>query len=130
MRHPQIVIHELDGRLASQLRPLAEAQRWALREPRQLDPLLSALATGGPAVLVLRIGRDLERELGLLDTVAWRFPETRVVVVGGSEQASVAPLAWDLGAAYVGCPAPPADQLAELVAALMPLPPATTPRRP
>src|SRR5436305_15128372 len=101
MLHPQIVVHERDGRLAEQLRPLAAAERGALREPRQADPLWRALRLGGPTVFVVRLDRDKpERELGIVARLSWELPDAATVVVGDSEGAAVlSGLAWDVGAA-------------------------------
>lgn len=120
MRHPQILVFEPDSRLAALLRPLAEERRWALREPRQLGPCLGLLRQGGPGVLVIRLGRDLEREFGLLERVTWLSPATGRVVVGDADQTWLAGLAWDLGADYVLLPPLGRERLAEVVAGLMP----------
>jgi hypothetical protein len=119
MRHPQLLVYETDGRLAAQLRPLAERQRWALREPRQPGACLRLLARGGPGVLVIKAGRDLERELALLDRVRWLCPDAAVVLVGDTAHPLLAGLAWDLGAAYVLLPPLPRESLAEVVAGLL-----------
>jgi DNA-binding NtrC family response regulator len=119
MRHPQILVHEKEGRLAELLRPLAERSRWALRQPRKLGTVLAYLERGGPAVLVLELGRDLEREFTLFERVAWLCPEATVVVVAAYDTARLASLAWDLGAAFVLAPPLSREQLPEIVAGLM-----------
>jgi hypothetical protein len=119
MRYPQILVHEGDGRLAALLRPLAERQRWLLREPRQGRACLRLLRRGGPNVLVIKAGRALEREFGLLERVSWLFPETATVLVADVEHARLAGLAWDLGAAYVLVPPDSREGLPEVVAGLM-----------
>jgi hypothetical protein len=121
MLHPQIVVHERDGRLAEQLRPLAAAQRWALREPRQAEPLWRTLATGGPTVFVVKVGRkEPERELSLIERVSWQLPDVATVAVGEPEDAAVlAGVAWDAGAAYALFPPLSRDLLPDVVAGLM-----------
>jgi DNA-binding NtrC family response regulator len=119
MRHPQVLVWEGDGHLAAQLRPLVEERRWVLREPRQASAVLRLLRSGGPAVVVIKTGRDLERELSLLERVAWLCPDAAVVLVADSEQARLTGLAWDLGAFYVLTPAQPRDRLTEIVAAFL-----------
>jgi hypothetical protein len=119
MRYPQLLVHESDGALAALLRPAAERLRWSLREPRQRERCLRLLARGGPGVLVIKAGRDLERELSLLESVRWLYPETACVLVGDADHARLAGLAWDLGAAYVHLPPQPRDTLPEIVAGLM-----------
>src|SRR5438105_2223442 len=114
MRCPQLLVYEGDGRLAAQLRPLAEERRWSLREPRQLAGCLGLLERGGPSVLVLKTGRDLERELTLLERVRLLCPETATVVVGDADHPGLAALAWDLGATCVLLPLSPRDNLPDL----------------
>jgi hypothetical protein len=122
MRYPQLLVYEGDGRLAAQLRPLAEEKRWSLREPRQPEACLRLLGRGRPQVLVVKTGRDLERELALLDRVRWLDPGTAAVVVCDSDHPGLAGLAWDLGAAYVLMPDAPRDSLPEVVLGLMSAP--------
>ena len=118
MRHPLLLVYEGDGRLAALLRGPAAAAKWSLREVRRAEEVLRLLELGGPAVLVLRVGRDLERELTLLGQAAWLFPDVAVLVVGESEQAPLVGLAWDLGATYFLSPSDLED-LPEVVTALM-----------
>lgn len=119
MRHPQLLVVEADGRLAELLRPLAEANRWLLREPLQADECLGLLARRGPAVVVVRVGRDLEKEFALVERTRWKHPEARVVVVGDAEHERVVGLAWDLGASHVHLPPAPRESLPAVVAGLM-----------
>jgi hypothetical protein len=81
--------------------------------------VLILLARGGPTVLLLRVGRDLEREFGLLERAAWLHPAAAVVVVGDSDHAVIAGLAWDLGARVVLIPAPDQALLQETVVGLL-----------
>jgi hypothetical protein len=118
MHHPQVVIWEGDGRLAALLRPLAEERRWLLREPRHPGTVLRLLCRGR-AVVVLKAGRDLERELNLLERIAWLYPDAAVILVADTELGRMAALAWDLGAAYVLMPPQPRERLPELVSALI-----------
>jgi DNA-binding NtrC family response regulator len=119
MRLPQIVVYEKDGRLKLQLEALAEQRRWALREARQPETCLAHLSGGGPAVVVIKAGRDWERELVLLERAAWLYPDAAAVLVGDGDPSQLADLAWDLGAAYVLLPPQPRERLAEIVAGLM-----------
>ncbi len=126
MRYPQVLVYETDGLLAGLLRRSQASQAWALREPRRLESCLRLLRRGGPSVLVLKLGRDLERELKLLERVSGLFPDTAIVVVGDSDDVQLAGLAWDLGAAYVLFPPLPRTLLPEIVAGLLD----TKPREP
>jgi hypothetical protein len=119
LRQPQLLIHEFDERLADLLRETARAQAWALREPRQIDACLRLLRSGGPSVLVVRLGRDLQHELTLLERVSWLRPEIATVVVGDTDDPLLARLAWDLGAAYVLFPPQSRDWLPGIVTGLM-----------
>jgi DNA-binding NarL/FixJ family response regulator len=122
MRYPQVVVFEGDGRLAALLRPLAEGRRWPVREPRQLAPCLRLLARGGPAVVVIRAGRDLEREFSFLERLRRHFPEVRCLVVADPEHPQLAGLAWDLGADCVLSPQLARELLPDVVAGLMGVP--------
>jgi DNA-binding NarL/FixJ family response regulator len=119
MRHPHVLVWESDGRLAALLRPLAEERRWVLREPRQAAAVLRLLRAAGPGVVVIKAGRDLEREMSLLERVAWHFPDVATVLVADSDHARLAGLAWDLGASYVLVPTQPRERLPEIVAGLL-----------
>lgn len=119
MRQPQLLIHEFDGRLADSLRETARSQSWALRETRQVDACLRLLRNPGPAVLVVRLGRDLQHELTLLERVSALRPEASTVAVGDTEDSMLASLAWDLGASYVLFPPQSRDWLPGIVAGLM-----------
>src|SRR6516225_2835539 len=93
VRYPQLIIHEGDGRLTALLRPLAEERKWSMRESPDTAECLDRLRRGGPAVVVLKVGRDLERELTLLEEVRRRRPEASVVVVGEAVHAPLIGLA-------------------------------------
>ena len=114
-----LVILEGDGRLVTQLRPVAESNRWALHEPHQTAACLRLLRRGGPVALVIKAGRDLERELGLLERTTRLFPEVATVLVGDGDHPALAGLAWDLGADFVLFPPQPREMLPEIVAGLM-----------
>ncbi|HMC66908.1 MAG TPA: hypothetical protein VKI65_18370 [Gemmataceae bacterium] len=146
MRYPQVLVYEADGRLARLLQSGTESQRapeqepaekqdrlrtmiggavaspfWLL-EPRGPDECLAALRRGGPSVLVLKLGRNLVEELGLLELVTWRFPDAGTVAVSSLTDAALAGLAWDLGASYVLYPPQPVELLSAIVAGLLGLP--------
>ncbi len=124
MRHAQVLVCESDGRLAELLRPRAEVGRWRLRELRHLDAVPGLLQRGGGCVLVLRVGRDLEQELTLLDRIGRRFPDVPVVAVGDTDHPALAGLLWDLGARCVLFPPLRRDLLPDVIAGLLGTPPA------
>jgi DNA-binding response OmpR family regulator len=119
MRYPQLLVYEMDGRLAVLLRDLTEERKWSLRETRRSDGVLRLLSNGGPTVLVLKLSADRNAELTLLHRVSWLFPETAVIVVLDAETAGLAGLAWDLGASYVLMPTQDRELLLGLVGGLM-----------
>lgn len=119
MLYPQLLVYETDGLLAASLRPLAEERRWALREPRQLGACLRLLRRPHPAVLVLKIGADVIREMSLLERVRWLRPEAATVVVGDVENGALALLAWHFGAGYVLVPPQPRFLLPAVIVSLM-----------
>jgi DNA-binding response OmpR family regulator len=114
-----VLVCESDGRLAALLRELVDRNQWSLREPRRTEACLRLLRRGGPSVLVLKVGRDLERDLTLLERVAWLRPETGIIVVGDTDHAALAGLAWDLGADFVLLPPLPRELLPDIVTGLM-----------
>src|SRR5262245_5814624 len=118
MKHPQIVVFETDGTLASYLQPLAQERRWLLRESRQVPACLDLLR-GGPAVLVLKIGRHLVRELTFLDEAHVHAPDAPIVAVGDAEDATLFGLTMELGASFVIFPPQPRQHLVEVVKSLM-----------
>jgi hypothetical protein len=106
MHLPQVVVYEPDGRLAALLRPLAERQSWSLREPRQAEACLRLLPAGEPGILVVKLGHDLEDELGLVQRARQLSPGTGIIVVVDSDHPRLAGIAWDLGATLVLTPTP------------------------
>jgi DNA-binding NarL/FixJ family response regulator len=115
MRFPQLLVFEADGRLTASLGPLAEELSLSPRHVQQPEACRRALRRGGPNVLLLRAGRDLDREFALLDQVSRSLPETRIVVVLDQDDARLRGLAWDLGAAYVLPLARSRDLLADVI---------------
>lgn len=119
MRYPQVIVFEPDGRLANLLQPLIHAQSWLLRQPRRVETALKLLARGGPQVLVIRAGRDLEREFGLLQQAALRYPEAFVLLVLDNDHPRLPGLGWDLGATFVLSPGESRDRIAQLLQSLL-----------
>ena len=128
MKYPQLVVYEREGRVADLLRRRLEdvlwregrtPPGWLLYERRQTEACLRQMRRGGPAVLVVRLGSNLPRELGLVDRVSRLHPDVQVVVVGEDEDPVLAGLAWDVGASYVHLPPQPRDLLPEVVRGLM-----------
>ena len=125
MKHPHVVVYESDGWLADQVRRLAADHAWLVRESRHADACLNLLADGRPAVLLLRLERELHDGLTLLSQVAERAPDCPVVLVsdvkmeGAEQRAQLAALAFDLGARYVLFPPLQQPVIEDLVAGLL-----------
>lgn len=119
MRHPQIVLFEHDAKLARQLAELGESQRWRVSETRQGPACIALLRRHAPAVFVLKVGRNLHRELALLREVHGAVPDVPVVVVGDTEDVLLEALVYNLGASFVLQPPLSRPQLAELVEHMM-----------
>jgi DNA-binding NarL/FixJ family response regulator len=145
MRFPQILVYETERRLARLLEDdiKANQRKWSLRELRRMAACLPLLRRGGPNVLVLHVSRPqvhdltvledlkaaypkmaaqlryLARQMDLLQRVHWLATDTATLVVGDTEDAALAELAWDLGADYVLFPPQPLDQLSTIVAELI-----------
>src|SRR5260370_1300708 len=102
MRYPQVLVYERDGRLAALVRAGLEQRRlkWARREPRDPSSCLRLLGRGGPAVVVVKLGGDLERELALVERLSHLHPDAGTVLVGDAEHVALAGTGWDLGAAF------------------------------
>jgi hypothetical protein len=115
MQFCQILVYEGDGRIADLLRRQMKSRTVLLREPRRLDTCLKLLREAGPSVLLIRLGRDLLRELSLLDQVSWLYPETATVAIGDPASPALLDLVWDLGASLVLPDCPPSQQLNEIV---------------
>src|SRR5262245_41497041 len=119
MRRAQVLVYENDHRLTAMLEEPALQARFSLRHPRDLSECMELLREGGPGVLVLKLGRNLEFELTLLEQVCRLFPETACVIVAEEVHAPVAGLAWDLGASYVMVFPQHRDLLADVVVGLL-----------
>jgi DNA-binding response OmpR family regulator len=120
MLHPQIVVFEREKRIATLLRELAAAERWALREPRQRDNCREQLRQLTPTVFVIVIERPSDTALELLQAAAVECPHVAIVAVGSVEDAeTLAGLSCDLGADYALFPPLARDLLPEVVRGLM-----------
>ena len=125
MKLPQVVVYESDGWLADQVRRLAGEHSWLIRESRRPDACLGLLEDSRPAVLLLRLERELLDGLTLLGQVTERAPDCPVVLVsdvkmeGAEQRAQLSALAFDLGARYVLFPPLQQPIIEDLVSGLM-----------
>src|SRR5947207_15740187 len=100
MQQMQIQTYGIDGVLAERLGELAQARRFWLRETSQLAACRSLLQSARPTIFVMVLGRDLERELTLLEEIHASLPGTATIVIGEADNPVLAGLAWDLGATF------------------------------
>jgi DNA-binding NtrC family response regulator len=119
MRQRQVLVCESDGRLAEVLRESVQAHGWSMNEVRHPRVCLGLLPQGPGSVVVVRVGRDLVREMNLLEQIGTLFPETATIVVCDADNQSVIGLAWDLGAKFVLHPPQIREMLPEVVAGLL-----------
>jgi hypothetical protein len=120
MQQTQVVTHGVDGVLAERLRELAQAKRFRLRETSQQSACANLLQSSPPSVFVLVLGRDLERELGLLEQVHTSLPGTATIVIGEADNPVLAGLAWELGATFVLFPPTPVEWIGDLLGRMLP----------
>lgn len=119
MKQAQIITYGLDPVMAGRLQGLAHERGLWLREVQNVAACRSLAALAGPAVLVLRLGKDLLEELTFLQLLSQALPDTAVVVVGETDNPALAALAWDLGAHCVLQPPQPIELLPEIVSRLL-----------
>jgi DNA-binding NtrC family response regulator len=115
MQQSQIVTYGIDGSLAETLREFAQERRIWLRETNQFAACQSLVGSCLPQIFILLLGHELERELALLDQVHAALPGTAVIVVGETDNPTLAGLAWDLGATYVLFPPTPIELINEVI---------------
>jgi DNA-binding NarL/FixJ family response regulator len=119
MQQAQIITYGVEERLVALLQELAQSRSIWVRTVQQERACRKLLRTGGAAVLIVALGRDLIRELTLLLDVTTECPQTAVVVVGDTDHPALAALAWDLGARCVLQPPLPIELLPETVLRLL-----------
>ena len=115
MQQTQVLTYGIEGVLAQRLRELAEARRFWLRETSQYAACRNLVQTSPPTVFALMLGRDLERELALLDEVHTCLRGTAIVAISETDNPVLAGLAWDLGATFVLFPPTPAEVIGEVI---------------
>ncbi len=120
MHQTQVLTYNVEGVILERLRELAAEHRFWLRETSQFSACESAVRSAPPTVLVLRLGRQLERDLALVEQVHACLPRTAVIVIGDVDIPVLAGLAWELGASCVLFPPSPVEKISEVLARLLP----------
>ena len=125
MRSPQLVILEMDGWLAIQLRELAGESRWLIHPPRSIESV-RAMVLRQPTVLLVQFepGEDKPAPLQLISHVHSTAPDTPIVAVADVKLPDGERAAWtaallDLGARYVFFPPLTKPILEDVVSGLM-----------
>jgi hypothetical protein len=98
MRSVELLACQIDEPLADALARWATPHGVWLRRLAAPDALLNLLRGGSRGLIVLRLGRDLTRELETLRAAVDGFPGIRVVVLGEVEHPELEGLVYDLGA--------------------------------
>jgi DNA-binding NtrC family response regulator len=125
MKYPQIVVYESDGSLAQMVRRLAADHQWLVRESRQPDACVNLLSESRPALLLLKLDRDMHEGMTLLSRVAERSPDCPVILIsdakleGAEQRGQLSALAFDLGARYVLFPPLQQPVIEDLVSGLL-----------
>jgi hypothetical protein len=126
MKLPQVIVLELDGWLAKQLRELAGESRWLIQPTRSCDTALSLVRGRRPAALIVQIepGENKPEPLKLIAEVHRLAPDVPVVAVSDVKLPDAERAAWtaallDLGSRYVLFPPLMKVVLEDVISGLM-----------
>jgi hypothetical protein len=98
MRSVELLACQIDEPLADALARWSTPQGFWLRRLAAPDAVLNLLRGGSRGLVILRLGRDLARELETVRTIVDGFPGVRVLVMGEVEHAELEGLVYDVGA--------------------------------
>ena len=98
MRSVELLACQIDEPLADALARWSTPQGLWLRRLAGPDAVLSLLRGGSRGLVILRLGRDLAREIDAVRTIIDGFPGVRLVILGEVEHAELEGLVYDLGA--------------------------------
>ena len=116
MHQTQIQTYGIDGVLAERLRELAQAKRFWLqaKRPKWRRVAVCCNPRRRPTIFVIVLGRDLERELTLLEEVHACLPGTATIAGGEADNPRLAGLAWEMGATFAVFPPMPVERISDL----------------
>jgi len=116
MKHAALIALGCEDRLADLLVGWTRERAIAFHPVQEDKACLNLVRKNAAAVVVLRIGRDLELELTLLERLGTLFPEAPVIVSLDADHPDLAALCSDLGARYVLAPPQPMEKLPGILA--------------
>ncbi|HEV3383812.1 MAG TPA: hypothetical protein VG097_03300 [Gemmata sp.] len=126
MKLPQVIVLELDGWLAKQLRELSGESRWLIEQTRMVDTAMSLVRDRRPAVLIVQIepGEDKPEPLKLIAETHRMAQDVPIVAVSDVKLPDAERAAWtaallDLGARYVLFPPLMKTVLEDIISGLM-----------
>jgi hypothetical protein len=126
MKLPQIIVLELDGWLAKQLRELAGESRWLIQQTRMVDTALSLVRDRRPVVLIVQIepGEDKPEPLKMIAETHRLAQDVPIVAISDVKLPDAERAAWtaallDLGARYVLFPPLMKPVLEDIISGLM-----------
>jgi hypothetical protein len=126
MKLPQVIVLELDGWLAKQLRELAGESRWLIQPTRSCDTALSLVRGRRPVALIVQIepGENKPEPLKLIAEVHRLVPAVPIVAVSDVKLPDAERAAWtaallDLGSRYVLFPPLMKSVLEDVVSGLL-----------
>jgi hypothetical protein len=126
MKLPQVIVLELDGWLAKQLRELAGENRWLIQQTRTIDTAMSLVRDRRPAVLIVQIepGEDKPEPLEMIAKTHRLSPDVPIVAISDVKLPDAERAAWtaallDLGAHYVLFPPLMKPVLEDIISGLM-----------
>jgi hypothetical protein len=120
MRHAELITYGLDDDAAERLRALVRDRGVGVRITRNAKACLNLLRQEATGVLLVRAGRDLEAEFGLVAQATRLFPAVSTILWLDADYPRLAGLAWDLGARGVFLPPHELERLHEMIQRLLP----------
>jgi hypothetical protein len=126
MKLPRVIVLELDGWLAKQLRELAEESRWLIQPTRSCETALALVRDRRPATLVVQIepGENKAEPLQLIVDAHRLAPDVSIVVISDVKLPDAERAAWtavllDLGSRYVLFPPLMKSVLEDVISGLL-----------